>query len=175
MDGFEADNGVGGGGGGRGVVNRLKTLLESRHEATIRAAMEELEEDDGGDEEDGRREEKKEDLPPRHHRRDDDAQPAAFPRHEPDRLDRKRGIDDRQPLQAVHVLSIISIAEVTKRIDIAGDALDQHVIVLGGCEVAARRLGLADDGLGEILEGAGVGAGAGAEIMDTGGAGTENK
>jgi hypothetical protein len=75
MDGFEADNGVGGGGGGRGgVVNRLKTLLESRYEATIRAAMEELEEDDGGDEEDGRREEKKEDLPPRHHRRDDDAQ-----------------------------------------------------------------------------------------------------
>ena len=76
MDGFEADNGVGGGGGGRGgVVNRLKTLLESRHEATIRAAMEELEEDDGGDEEeDGRLEEKKEDLPPRHHRRDDDAQ-----------------------------------------------------------------------------------------------------
>ena len=55
-------------------MNRLKTLLESRHKATIWAAMEELEEDDGGDKEDGRREEKKGDLLLRHHRCDGDAQ-----------------------------------------------------------------------------------------------------
>ena len=40
MDGFTTDLS---GGGSRGVVNRLKKLLVNRHEATLKAMMEELE------------------------------------------------------------------------------------------------------------------------------------
>lgn len=70
MDGFEADNGVGGGGGGKGgVVLRLRNILESRHEAALRAMMEELDDEDYHDRRED--EEKKEDPPPR---RIDDAQ-----------------------------------------------------------------------------------------------------
>ena len=43
---------------------------------------------------------------------------------------------------------------------VAADALDQHVVVLARREVAAARLGLADDRLGEVVEGARVDAGA---------------
>mmetsp|Transcript_25308 Transcript_25308/g.53458 ORF Transcript_25308/g.53458 Transcript_25308/m.53458 type:complete len:646 (-) Transcript_25308:61-1998(-) len=42
MDGFMADNGKAGE-SGKGVVGRLRKLLEARHEATLRAMMEELE------------------------------------------------------------------------------------------------------------------------------------
>jgi hypothetical protein len=84
MDGFEADNGIGGGGGGKGgVVQRLRNILESRHEAALGAMMEELDDDldeIGESYSDDRREgeEKKED-PPR--RRLDDAQDEGGTRH----------------------------------------------------------------------------------------------
>ena len=121
MDGFEADNG-GGGGGGVGVANRLRKLLESRHEAALGAvAMEELEEeeeDDGGDggdeDDDGRREEKKEDQPPlrrRHHRRDDDAQDEGG--GDGGRARRRHALALRDELRSRHERSLESLDTLT--------------------------------------------------------------
>ena len=105
MDGFEADNGVGGGGGGRGgVANRLRNLLESRHEAALRASMEGLEED--GDE-DGRGEEKKEDPPPRHRRdnaQDDGGDGGRARRH---------ALALREELRSRHERSLESLETLT--------------------------------------------------------------
>ena len=67
-------------------------------------------------------------------------------------------VDDRHCPQLVLVLDVIGEAEVAQRVGVARDALHQHVVVLRGGEVAARGLRLADHRLGEVIEGARIGA-----------------
>ncbi len=70
------------------------------------------------------------------------------------------GIDDLHGLQLALVLVVIGETEEAQRIVVARDALHQHVVVFRGGEIAAAGLGFAVDGFGEVVEGAGIGAGA---------------
>jgi hypothetical protein len=115
MDGFQADNG---GGDRGGVVTRLRNLLESRHEAALRAATEEELEncedlsdcDDCDDDDGGRREEKKEDPPRR--RRVDDARREDAPDDEGGRA-RRRALALREELRLHHERSLSSLETLT--------------------------------------------------------------
>ncbi len=69
-------------------------------------------------------------------------------------------VHDRDRLELVLVLDVVRVAEVAEPVDVARHALHQDVVVLGRGEVAAARLRLADHRLGEVVERAGVGAGA---------------
>src|SRR5690606_28666238 len=58
------------------------------------------------------------------------------------------------------ILDKIGKTEVAEGADIATDAANDDIVILGGGEIAAAGFGLTHDGFGEVVEGAGVGTGA---------------
>src|SRR3990170_8048325 len=64
----------------------------------------------------------------------------------------------RNGLQLFGVFGIVGITEVTEGIDVAAYALDQDVIVLACSKIAPAGFGLANNGLGKVVKGAGIGA-----------------
>ena len=68
-------------------------------------------------------------------------------------------VADLDGVQPAPVLDVVRVAEVAHAAALAGDALDEHVVVLRGLVVGAARARAAVDRLGEVLERARVGAG----------------
>ena len=66
---------------------------------------------------------------------------------------------DLERLQGVGVLLVVGVAEVAHGALGAGDTLGDDVVVLGGLVVGARGTLFTVDHVGEVVEGAGVGAG----------------
>jgi len=82
-------------------------------------------------------------------------------------LDGLRGGCDR-PFSCVNgdrsqfllIFHVVGVAKVTDPVAIVGDSLSQNIIVFAGGKVTAARLSFTDDGFGEVVEGAGISAGA---------------
>ena len=66
------------------------------------------------------------------------------------------GLDalDGESLELVPILLEVAEAEVSQGVRVTGDALHQHVVVLAGLVVCTARAPLADNFLGEVVEGA---------------------
>ena len=68
-------------------------------------------------------------------------------------------IIDLDDLQLVGVFHVVGVAEVAKGVLVTRNALHQDVVILAGGEIGAAGAGLAIDHLGEVVKGAGIGAG----------------
>src|SRR5690606_36369804 len=69
------------------------------------------------------------------------------------------GVDDGHGPQRILVGHVVGIAEVPESVDVAGNALDQHVVVFAGGVVAAAGALFTVDHVGEVVEGTRVGTG----------------
>ncbi len=61
---------------------------------------------------------------------------------------------DGERLEPLLVLLELTEAEVPERVRVAADALHQHVVALAGLVVRPARALLADNVMGEVIEGA---------------------
>ena len=66
---------------------------------------------------------------------------------------------DRQGLEFALVGDIVGEGEISQRVLVTGDSLDDDVVVFVGTVVAAARLGLSDDRFREVIESSRIGAG----------------